>query len=422
MLKILFIIIIISFAVSFFISKSLANPIKYLVHASQSVASGNFMTKIELKSMDEFRDLAESFNYMTSKINDLFRQLSLEEEELGIIISSIQEGLVALDKEGRILLFNESFAQMMGRGRDFRGKYYWEALRNEDFINSVHQIMKRENDINSAQLPVEIILDQRFYHLGISYIESKEEYVIIFHDITELRKLECIKKDFVTNVSHELRTPLTAIKGFSETLHAKEENAAKKHYLEIILRHTDRLILIVQDLLLLSRLEEKKLALDVEELDISKVIHNALKLFEKKIVKKNLKLDIVFEKKLPRIQGDLGKLEQLFINLIDNAIKYTDKGRIRIETARAEGGVSIVLEDSGIGIPQDMQERVFERFFVVDKSRSRKQGSTGLGLAIVKHIVNLHHGSIGVKSQLNKGTALSIYLPQQQVQAGDTNG
>ncbi|RLE05479.1 MAG: PAS domain-containing sensor histidine kinase, partial [Candidatus Aminicenantes bacterium] len=255
----------------------------------------------------------------------------------------------------------------------------------------------------------EIELNKKIFLCSFVFIPSKEELIIVFHDITEFKRLEKIKRDFVVNVSHELRTPLTAIKGYVETLEEEVEGEAKR-YLEIIKKHTERLINIVQDLLLLSELEEKGLSEAREDVDLKDMVEDVFKIFKQKAEEKNLKLSLVSENK-PVVRGDPFKLEQMFINLIDNAIKYTEKGEVLVSLKRADKGVVVEVKDTGVGIPAEHLDRIFERFYVVDKSHSRKLGGTGLGLSIVKHIVLLHNGKIDVESKLGKGAKFTIVLP-----------
>jgi two-component system phosphate regulon sensor histidine kinase PhoR len=230
------------------------------------------------------------------------------------------------------------------------------------------------------------------------------------HDITEIIHLSTIKKDFVVNVSHELRTPLTAIKGFVETMEDDEDEKSKR-YLEIIKRHTDRLISIVQDLQQLSELESVK-QLEMEKVRIAQLLKPVLKMFEARLAEKAL--EVVLDVDDVEASADPFKLEQVFINLIDNSIKYTEKGKITISATPGKKQTEIKVEDTGIGIPKEHIPRIFERFYVVDKSHSRRMGGTGLGLSIVKHIVQAHHGSITIESAVGKGTRVIIRLPRLQ--------
>ncbi|MFA5031928.1 MAG: ATP-binding protein [bacterium] len=402
--QVILIIMVLSLLGAFLLSKNLSKPIKELSIASNKVAQGDFNVKVFIKNNDELSGLANSFNHMTEQIKTLFTELVSQKEELTNIISSIQEGLVLLDKKGKIILFNESMQKIVPDSV-LKDKFYWEVLRNPK-LNAL--VKKVQNEKQSSF--EEIDLNDKTFLCGISYMTSKEEIVLIFHDITKNKELEKIKRDFVVNVSHELKTPLTVIKGFTETLES-EVNEKSKHFLDIIKNHTDRLINIIQDLLVLSELEEKKNNLNLEQVNLQNLIENVAKIFEQKLKGKQLNLEINVDSNIPPIKADAFKIEQMFINLIDNAIKYTENGKIKVSCTQEETNIKIEIEDTGIGIPQEYLARIFERFYVVDKSRSRKSGGTGLGLSIVKHIVLLHNGTINVESEPGQGTNFSITLP-----------
>jgi two-component system phosphate regulon sensor histidine kinase PhoR len=257
----------------------------------------------------------------------------------------------------------------------------------------------------------ELELNNRIFLYSATFCSNNKDIVVTLHDITKIKNLEKTKKDFATNVSHELRTPLTAIKGFVETLQEANNDEENVHYLDIISRHTDRVIRIVNDLLLLSKLEGTPDNLELEKVNLNILMENILKIFEQSLEEKNLALKFNTDNNLPIIQADPFKLEQVFINLIDNAIKYTERGEIVITLSRNNETVIIEIQDTGICIPQEHLSRIFERFYVVDSSRSRKLGGTGLGLSIVKHIVNLHNGKIDVKNIPGSGTNFIVTLP-----------
>jgi two-component system phosphate regulon sensor histidine kinase PhoR len=236
--------------------------------------------------------------------------------------------------------------------------------------------------------------------------------VITFHDLSESKRLEKQKKDFVANVSHELRTPLTAIKGYAETL-AEEASGNSRKYLDVILRHADRLIDLTRDLLSLSELEVKGVVLRRETIDWPELLAGIRVLFEKKLLEKKLRLDISLPENLEPLafKGDRFRLEQMFINLLDNAVKYTDRGGIAIRISVAASHLHVEVKDSGVGIASDHLPRIFERFYVIDNARSRQSGGTGLGLAIVRHIVTLHGGKISVESAPGAGSTFTVLLP-----------
>ena len=387
---------------AFFFSKNLSYPLKELVSASKKLADGDFSARVSFKRKGEIGELAESFNRMSEELKRLFDNLTLKQEELNSIISSLEEGLFVLDKKGKIILFNKSFKRFVQINPE--GKFWWEVLRNPEIAKLIEKV-KKEKRISSKELA----LNGKVFLCSFVFIPSKEELIVVLHDITEFKKLEKIKKDFIVNVSHELRTPLTAIKGYVETLEEEIKGEAR-HYLKIIKKHTERLINIVQDLLLLSELEEKGLTQIKEKVNLEETAKNVFKIFEQKAKEKGLELNLICEGILV-VKGDPFKLEQMFINLIDNAIKYTEKGEVSVFLKETNKEVIVKVRDTGLGIPKEHLDRIFERFYVVDKSRSRKFGGTGLGLSIVKHIVLLHNGRIEVKSSLREGTEFIITFP-----------
>jgi Signal transduction histidine kinase len=398
------VIIVICLIGAFIFLKNLTRSIKKVNIAFQKVASGDFATKVFLKRNDEVKQLADSFNLMTDQIKTLFGELSFQKDNLNSIFASIQEGFAVLDEKGRIILSNESFKKIAQK-KLIDGKLYWEVIRDVKFGELVKKV--RENKQNLSE---ELELNGKFYLSSATFLTLREQIVIVFSDITETKNMEKIKRDFVVNVSHELRTPLTAIKGFAETLEEEVgENA--KTYAGVIKRNTDRLINIVQDLLLLSELEEKGSKPESEEVNLKQLADNVIRIFKSRLTEKGLDFHLRVEDGLPAVKGDSFKLEQMLINLLDNSIKYTEKGKIVLALKQKEGNVEIIVEDTGIGIPQEHLMRIFERFYVVDKSRSKKFGGTGLGLSIVKHIVLSHKGTIAVESSLAKGTRFTIMLP-----------
>jgi two-component system, OmpR family, phosphate regulon sensor histidine kinase PhoR len=402
-------ITLLSIGIAFLLSRGLSKPVSALVHAAKNLAKGEFHTRVYLQTEGELKELEASFNEMAGRMEGLFGGLLRRNEELDTIVSSIQEILFVLDKNGRIKLTNESFKKALC-SEDVLDKFYWEVMRCPDFSELIKKVTEeRKNHIQ------EIEFRDKNYLCSVTFLSSKEEMVSVLYDITELKNLERVKKDFVANISHELRTPLTAIKGFVETLE-EEEEIKNVQYLEIIKRHTDRLMHIVNDLLMLSELEQtdRAGALVMENVNLVSLSENILKVFEQEAKLKGIELRLTAPKDLKTVQADPFKLEQMFINLLDNAIKYTEKGEVSV-SLRQEGSKPIVeVQDTGIGIPANHLSRIFERFYVVDKSRSKKLGGTGLGLSIVKHIVLLHGGTIDVESSLGVGTKFTIVLPNNQ--------
>ena len=398
------VIILIALLGALLISNSIVRPIKNLISAARKVASGDFGVRVFLKNRDELGELAGSFNRMNAEMQRMFSEIGQQKEELNSIIHSLQEGLLVLDRQGRIIRANESFWKIIGN-QGLEGKHYWEAIRSPQMA----ELLKKAGSERKNYLE-EVPLGQRVFICSVAPLKKGEDIVVIFHDITEIKNAEKVKKDFVVNVSHELHTPLTAIKGYAETLLEEVPAEPGKKYIEIIQRNTDRLINIVNDLLMLSSLEEGA-SLELEVIDLRSFIENVARIFDQRLKDKQLALMVEVKESLPAIKADQFKLEQVVVNLLDNAVKYTERGEIVVSVDIHDQQASIQVRDTGIGIPKDAIPRIFERFYVVDKSRSRKSGGTGLGLSIVKHIVLLHNGAIRVESTPGEGTTFTVTLP-----------
>jgi two-component system phosphate regulon sensor histidine kinase PhoR len=398
------VVILISLIITFLISRGISNPVKQLAAAARRVAGGDYDIQVFPRGRGELAELTRSFNEMVSRQKELIGHLNRSRDELQTIIAAIGEGLLVLDHEGRIMLTNDNFNRLVEVEAPV-GKRYWEVFRSSEFYHLVQAAMQSDKSQTG-----EIELSGRIFITSLAVLPSRRAYVATLHDITERKRLEAIKRDFVVNVSHELKTPLTSIKGFVEVLEDGLKGE-KRRFLDIIGRNAERLINIVNDLLLLSGLEEKPFRLEPAEIDMKELVENALKLFDPALIEKNLYLNLEAAADLPSIRGDAFKLEDMWVNLIDNAVRYTEKGGITIRLRRDDPWLRCEIEDTGIGIDQDQQGRIFERFYVVDSSRSKASGGTGLGLSIVKHIVLLHNGKIEVESVPHQGTTFIIRLP-----------
>jgi len=389
---------------AFLFSRHVSRPIRRLTEASRRVAAGDFQTKVYIGNKDELRDLAESFNAMTVRLNTLFEEAEARKDELSQVIGSIREGLMVIGPDDRILLANGS-CQSLCRIEGVIGKYFWEAIRHPGF----QEFIGRAKAAKQSAVE-EFLVDDKSLLASVVWVPALERRIVTFHDLTQVRNLERIKKDFVTNVSHELRTPLTAIKGFADALEAGPDETNRRA-VDVIRRNTDRLIAVVQDLIVLSGLEEKGTALDRQPVAVSRLLSELLRGFEPRAREKGIILELRAAEGLPDIQADPFRLEQLFQNLVDNALKFTEKGRVKIEVRRDGRYLAVEILDTGIGIPEEHLPHIFERFYVVDKSRDKRMGGTGLGLAIVKHIVLRHGGTIDVISRPGTGTTFTVRLP-----------
>jgi len=388
----------------FVFSRSVSAPIREVIDASARVAAGDFEVTVSSRRSGEFKHFAASFNAMTGRLKTMFDETRMMNEEIHGILASMREGLCVLSAADRIELCNASFRRAVQNEKP-EGRFFWEIVRSTALDEAV-----RKARASGTETSDEGAIGDRVYFCSVAHLATRDRVLVTLHDITEIRALEKAKKDFVVNVSHELRTPLTAIKGFLETIEprAEEEN---RPYLEIISRNTDRLIAIVQDLLVLSELEERGPKIEKTEVDLKAMAESILKMFEKRAAEKGLALSLEASPHLPATQADPGQMEGLLINLIDNAVKYTEKGSVTVRLSVREAQMLIEVEDTGPGIGAEHLPHVFERFYVVDKSRSKKLGGTGLGLSIVKHIVLAHKGSVSVKSRVGQGTTFTILLP-----------
>lgn len=396
------IIICSSLLVALFFSHVISTPVRELYRASKRIAGGDFSVRVKLQGADEIRELAGSFNDMAEKLEKSFFELSKGKEELEGIISSMAEELLVVDEDGRIVLANRSARTLTGAG-DPTGRHYWELIRSP----GLNALVDRAQE---GPVSDEIGLGGLTYLCSVTPLRVRRARVVLLHDITGMKRLERIKKDLVVNVSHELRTPLTAIKGFTETLleGGAEES---REYLEIIKRHTDRLMNLIGDLLDLSELEDREPRLSFENVDLASLLKTVLATFGPRVREKGLEAHLEDSSPGLVVRGDPFRLEQLFSNLVDNAVKYTEQGGITVSLGQSGGSAAVRVEDTGIGIPREHLERIFERFYVVDKSRSRRLGGTGLGLSIVKHIAGLHKGAVTVSSTPCGGTAFTVTLP-----------
>ncbi|MCK4575300.1 HAMP domain-containing protein [candidate division WOR-3 bacterium] len=394
-------------------SKAFAKPIREMVQSTKKIANGDFTTRVSTRRKDELGELAHSLNWMTKEIQRLFSEVTTEKEELATILSSMTEGVVVLDSDGKIIITNDGFKKICGlpTSEVIIGRHYWEILRSTNFKQLIDELQNK-----GKTEPSEIHIGDKTYlgNATLTYKGEKKEVVAVLYDITEIKRLAKMKSEFVASASHELRTPLTAIKGFIETLEEDSKGEEQQHFLRIIKRHTERMINLVSDLLLLSKLEVKERKLEIEDIDLKELLYDIINIFKDKLEKKGLKAELITPDEFPVIKGDPFFIEQAFINLLDNAIKYTQQGGIKIELFNLDKQIKIEVSDTGIGIPKEHIPRIFERFYTIDKARSRKLGGTGLGLSIVKHITLAHNGKIDVESEPGEGSKFIITFPKHK--------
>ncbi|OGE24993.1 MAG: hypothetical protein A3J42_07375 [Candidatus Dadabacteria bacterium RIFCSPHIGHO2_12_FULL_53_21] len=416
------ILAVVALLLSMALSKTLSSSLRGIINTSEELAKGNLDISIPVTNgKSEISKISTALNRMAQKLNELFKQLSKEKNQLEAVLSAMSEGVMVVSHEGRVIIINSALKKMFNLKDDPTRKQYWEILRNRELTKLVESVL--EKWMPDSREIFYLYPDEKHYFVNVIPLDSPDkEVIVVMFDITDFKRLEKIKADFIANVSHELRTPLTAIKGYTETLEeeAYESPEDQKHFVRIIKRHTDRLINLVSDLLVLSEVESRdslskeNSANDFEEININELIKSSLDALRSKAQEKGIEVSFRADTDVCRLKANRFLLEQMFINLIDNAVKYTpENGKVEVRTSRENSHILAEISDNGIGIPKEHLPRIFERFYRVDKTRSRNLGGTGLGLSIVKHIVIMHGGKVEVQSEEGKGSKFSITLPAQ---------
>ena len=408
--------VLIALLFSGILSNLTSRPLRDMAEAAASIGQGGRGARIKVTSRDEIGKLAGVMNEMSERIEEQVQRLSAEKQRLDTILSSMGEGIMVTAPDGVITLVNPAFRRLFSISGDVEGKKLVEISRHPDLLEAFKELGKPDVDELLREIsiqPNDCTLFTHWVPLNVSGV--RQGIVAVFHDISDLKKVENMRRDFVANVSHELRTPVTIIKGYAETLldGALESDPVRaRRFVEIIASHSERLTNLINDILTLSHLETKEALMELFPLDVHGTISKACMLLRESADQKRIL--IVNESdgcKLPRVLADQGRLEQVLVNLLENAIKYTpENGTVRLFTEDIGEFVRVSVADTGIGIPFKDLSRIFERFYRVDEARTREQGGTGLGLAIVKHIVQLHGGDVSVSSEAGHGSLFSFTL------------
>ena len=410
---------LVSFGLGIRYVKKVTEPLKQLAKITKKISTGTYPRRIYASTEGEVLELSQNFNTMSEKLEAAVSELQDNNTKMKSILTSMLNGVIALDNENKIILTNPVAEEMFKINSDhIKGKHILEVIRNEKLVSILRRLMDCNETINSEieiKYPELKILSVKSNVIRLENDPSRSiGVVIIFQDVSEIRKLENMRKDFVANVSHELKTPLTSIKGFVETLQSEAivDQDTRNRFLGIIEIETDRLTYLIQDLLILSEIENKNKIIEEEKIDVLENLHQTINVLSGLAKKKNINIDLKIDKQIPDIIGNSGWFKQMLINLIDNSIKYTKQdGSVEISADYDEKNIYIIVSDTGIGIDKEHLDRLFERFYRVDKARTREVGGTGLGLAIVKHIVLSFGGSIKIERQIDKGTSFFITLP-----------
>ena len=414
---------LIALLIGLFQTRKVTKSIEEIADFSKEMAAGNLKIRLFVKEKDELGELGKNISNMAEELQAKLRQSESEKQKIAAIIHSLSDGLVLADTKGRIILSNDAVATLFGVSSGMDGKTLMEAIRRAELMELIDAVAEsREKISREMQITYPKELHLMVTASPFSSDKAAEELsgvVLTFHDITRLKKLEEVRKDFVANVSHEIRTPITAIKGFAETLLEgainDRENALK--FLSTIKDNSERLNSLVNDLLTLSRIELGDIKIEKTDVNPEEVIAAVFATLKDKSSARGLYLKTAISPEVRNIKADRDRLIQILINLIDNAIKYTDKGGVTIRIQResaassADNPVEIAVEDTGPGIPKKHLSRLGERFYRVDRARSRDLGGTGLGLAIVKHLVKAHGWDMKIESSEGAGTKIRIIIP-----------
>lgn len=407
---------ILASVLSLFVSRWVAAPLQGVAQASREIAAGNLAIRAEAVSNDEVGDLARSFNEMAERLEHSIGVLHTEREQAQRILSTVEEGILLLDERDRVVSANRAFNEMFSIPTGtVSGRFPLELVRSEAIERALVALRQQRDHFEEEFVMEAPLHEQRFELVAAPILEGRVRTgaVLVFRDVTHTHRLEQVRKDFVANVSHELRTPLTSIRGYAETLAKKLEGQEPLgRFAGSILTSSERLTALVNDLLELSRLERPEFTLEKASLDLKVFLAGVVEKFRERAAAKSLKIAFEPGNFDHHCSGDQQRLDQVMTNLLDNAFKYTPAGgSVWVRTAQSNGRIRVEVIDNGPGVPEKDIPRLFERFYRVDKARSRELGGTGLGLSIVKHIIERHGGKTGVRNRENGGSVFWFELP-----------
>ncbi len=401
----------------YWLSRRVTRPILQMREVAERVARGDFSEKAPPRVSGELGDLATALNDMSSQLAARIRELSEEKADLGAILAGMTEGVLVVRPDGRIRLTNEALRSPFAISEEAVGKTVLEAFRNVPLHELVNEVIQK-GDVAARELTF-LTPNERAYELSATRLQNHQGaltgVIVVFHDITRMRQFENTRKEFVANVSHELRTPLSIIKGYVETLLDEQppDEETARQFLQTIQRHSRRLEALIADLLSISALESQQARLNFEPVSLHAAAQSVVDELARQAFEKFVAVLLEIPEQLPAVRADAQRLHQVLFNLLDNAIKYTPSGgHVTIRAEEKNGFIETTVADDGPGIASEHLPHVFERFYRVDRARSRELGGTGLGLSIVKHIVQSHTGRVWAESELEKGSTFYFTLPR----------
>lgn len=408
--------LVISVFLGFVLSKTLIRPLVRLENSATHMAKGNFTDKIKVSGSDEIGSLTEAFNHMAEELNFTMNEMTAEKNKIETVLSYMTDGVVAFNSDGKLIHINPAAMRLLDITEESVGSF-------DEFFKTLGTDINMGQFLYMAKEPAEMAIDYsgRHFMVYLAPIESEEKVtgvVSVFQDYTKQQKLENARREFVANVSHELRTPITVIKSYTETLmDYREHDETEESFLSVIDGETDRMTGLISDLLALSRLDNGS-EMRNEPFDLVALLHLACERMDVEAKKRSQTIDDLTIDESFYVTGDRGRIEQVIVNIIGNAIKYTPEGgKVEVSGSSDEDNAYIKVKDNGIGIPKADIPHLFERFYRVDKARSRSAGGTGLGLAIAKEIVDAHGGDIKIESEEGKGTLVTVVLPLRRKSA-----
>lgn len=384
---------------------------------AKSFANGDFSRRISLSARAEMEELADAMNDMSERVQGRMEKFIADKSRLEAVFLSMFDGVMVIDGRGTIVLMNQALKEFLQIDSVVPGKKPLEVIRNIDIQELAERVLASRSRLESREITLSLPQEKVLLAHATPVLREGvvDGAVLVFHDITELRRLEKVRQDFVANVSHELRTPVSTIRGYAETLleGAMEDKAHAREFLRIIYDDAERLTKLINDLLDLSRIESGKMKLALEECSLEAVVDKVLAGMNKEARKNSITIKKEIPARLAKIRIDEAAIAQVLFNLVENAIKYNNAGgSVTIGARETDRGVEVSVTDTGIGIPSEDIPRIFERFYRVDKARSRDLGGTGLGLSIVKHIIHAHHGEVSVESRPGVGSTFRFTLPK----------
>ena len=409
---------LIALAIGLFVTRRITAPLASMTVAAEAISRGEYQHRVGGGPRDEIGTLASAFNRMAAQLERRMETITEDRSKLLTILGGMVEGVVAVDRDQAIVHLNAAAGRILGVSPEKSlGRPIWEVTRVREVSEAIAHALTEAREV-TEEVALEVSNQERIVQLHGARLENGEGgrvgAVLVLHDVTELRRLERVRRDFVANVSHELKTPITAIRGLVDTIIDDQEMplAVRTDFLRKAQNQAVRLSLLVTDLLTLARLESADGIVEPERLDAREVIGRSVANFRPAAEAGDLTLDVHLPQEPVMVLGDPEALELLVNNLLDNAVKYTGAGgQVDVRLASADGMMQLEVADNGVGISPEHHDRIFERFYRVDQARSRELGGTGLGLSIVKHICKAHHGTLSVRSTLGVGSTFEVVLP-----------